>query len=282
MAPTSEPGPLRDDHQLRAIKTFNYLRVAIVALVVGLFSAVGYEWVVAPDHCFQESISAYYYTPVRGYFVAALLGIGVCLFCLKGSTDIEDGLLNLAGMFAPVVALVPTPSRGECASVLGSKADLSEQVANNVFALILVGSIGLIVIAVQTVRRFAHIPLHARMGYAAAAAVWIAIGLVFALDLESFVGNAHYAAAVPMFVCIVAVVFVNAFAYEKKTEAASARNRYAAVGLTMILTSALIGLCAILGWNHAVIAIEVDLILLFAVFWVVQTKELWREGLRST
>lgn len=269
---------------MSAIKTLNYLRVAIVVLVAGLFLAIGYEWVIAPGRCFQESISAYYYTPVRGYFVAALLGIGVCLFCVRGNTDDEDGLLNLAGMFAPLVALVPTPSRGDCASVLGTKDGLEEQVANNVFALLCVGSVGLIIIAVMTVPRRGQLPLHAKLGYATAAVVWIAMGIFYAFDLEGFVGAAHYAAAVPMFVCIVAVVFVNAFGYKKKTRATTSvlRNRYAAVAVAMIVTSVLVGLGALLGWKHAVIVIEVDLIVLFAVFWIIQTVELWGEGLRKT
>lgn len=67
--------------------------------------------------CFEErrdggslgSINAYYYTPVRGMFAGALLGIGVCLVCIRGSTTVEDVLLNAAGMLAPVVALIPTP-----------------------------------------------------------------------------------------------------------------------------------------------------------------------------
>src|SRR5205085_6408417 len=55
------------------------------------------------------SISAYYYTPVRGMFAGALLAIGACLVCIRGSTTVEDILLNVAGMLAPVVALIPTP-----------------------------------------------------------------------------------------------------------------------------------------------------------------------------
>jgi hypothetical protein len=282
MPPQSEPDLLRSDHQLRAIKTLNYLRVAIVVLVFGLFLAVGYEAAIVPGHCFQKSISAYYYTPVRGYFVAALLGVGVCLFCLKGNTDVEDGLLNLAGMFAPVVALVPTPEWDRCASVPGSRDHVSEQVANNMFALSVVGSIGLIVIAVLVRRRLPQLPPYAQMGYAASAVVWIAMTLFFAFDLKGFVGNAHYAAAVPMFICVVAVVFVNALGYKEKTEASSAQNRYTAVGWAMIVTSALVAGGACLGWEHAVIAIEVDLIVLFAAFWIIQTKELWSEGLRET
>lgn len=58
--------------------------------------------------CWGESISGYYYTPSRNVFVGALVVIGVSLIAIKGSTDREDVLLNLAGVLAPIVAFVPT------------------------------------------------------------------------------------------------------------------------------------------------------------------------------
>ena len=41
----------------------------------------------------------------------ALIGIAACMIALKGTTPVEDVFLNLGGMFAAVVAIVPT-SRG--------------------------------------------------------------------------------------------------------------------------------------------------------------------------
>jgi hypothetical protein len=68
-----------------AVRTWHYLRLALVALVLGLVAAVLYEH--AQVHCFQTPISAYRYTPARGYFVAMLLGMSVCMVCLRGSTQ---------------------------------------------------------------------------------------------------------------------------------------------------------------------------------------------------
>jgi hypothetical protein len=34
-------------------------------------------------------------------------------------------------------------------------------------------------------------------------------------------------------------------------------------------------------WDHAVLWIEGVLITLFAIFWILQTKELWGEGIRG-
>ena len=68
--------------------------------------------------CWQHSISAYYYTPVQLFLVGALVAIGISLIALKGSIELEDAVLNFAGILAPVVALVPTPNVGRCGSVL--------------------------------------------------------------------------------------------------------------------------------------------------------------------
>ncbi|HEY7453377.1 MAG TPA: hypothetical protein VH683_02345 [Thermoleophilaceae bacterium] len=269
---------LTHEEQVYAIKTWRYLRLAMVALIVGLIAAIAYEWGKVSPNCFQTSISAYYYTPVHGYFVGALMAIGVCLFCLKGSTDAEDTLLNLAGIFAVIVALVPTPGTGSCASVLGTTHERDVNIANNVTALIVIGLLGLIILAVMALR---DPPTgDERIGYGAAAVVWAVSALLFWGDRDFFVGKAHNTAAVLMFVCILIVVWLNALGYKEKTNADSPRNRYLAVGGAMIGCALGVGIAGALGWTHWVIAIEGSLIALFAVFWLIQTKELWREGLR--
>jgi hypothetical protein len=250
----------------------------MVALMVGLGVSIAFERAKVNPGCFQTSISAYYYTPVHGYFVGALVGVGVCLFCLKGSTDVEDVFLNLAGIFAPVVALVPTPDTGSCASVLGTTQDRNVNIANNVTALLAVGLLALLILAVLAARNLPSLP--DVIGYIVAATMWIATALVFCLARDFFVRKAHYTAAVLMFVCILVVVWINALGYKEKTSATSPRNRYAAIGGAMVASSVVIGVAGLLGWAYSVIAIEAALIGLFAVFWVIQTWELWHEGLR--
>lgn len=283
------PYSLNTGEQRYAIKSWRYLRLAMVALVVGLFVSIAFERGKAPANCFQTSISAYYYTPVHDYFVAGLLAIGVCLFCLRGSSDEEDGLLNLAGMFAPIVALVPTPNPGKCASVFGSLEDRSVNIANNITALIAVGVLAGIILGGLTVRkrspRVEPQPSALKM-FAVAAAVWILLMLVFWGDRAFFIKNAHYAAAIAMFSCILIVVLLNAWGYkEKRTEAGKEarrlRNPYAYVGGAMIVSSLITGIAGLFGWDHWVIVIEFALITLFAIFWVIQTIELWDDGLRS-
>jgi len=110
--------------------------------------------------------------------------------------------------------------------------------------------------------------------------VLIATALVFWLARHFFIRNAHYTAAVLMFVCILFVVWSNALGYKEKTDAASPRNRYAAVGGAMAASFVVFPVAGLLGWDHWVIAIEGTLISLFAVFWIIQTRELWHTGLR--
>jgi hypothetical protein len=283
MADTERIDALSHDEQVYAIKTWRYLRLAMVVLVVGIGVSIGFEHWKTDPACFQTSISAYYYTPVQGYFVGALVAIGACLICLKGNTEVEDILLNLAGMFAPVVALVPTPNTGSCASVLGTTEDRNVNISNNMFTLLVVGLIGLALVAwlmVRSLRSDDKPATTSIIGFGVAVVLWLATVLVFAFARDLFVKKAHYTAAILLFVCILAVVVINALGYKEKTGAAAPRNGYAAIALAMVLAALVVGLAGFLGWDYWVLAIEASLITLFAVFWATQTRELWHDGLR--
>jgi hypothetical protein len=97
---------------IAAIKTYRYLRISMVGAVALLGVSVVIERTNVD--CWQTSVSAYYYTPVRSVFVGVLMAIGLCLIVIKGSTPWEDATLNAAGMLAPVVAVVPTTDVGVC------------------------------------------------------------------------------------------------------------------------------------------------------------------------
>lgn len=264
---------------LQAIKTYRYLRIAMVALVIGLGAAVAYEVLDAGD-CVKTSISAYYYTPVRPFFVSALLAIGVCLVCLQGSSPLEDALLNLAGMLAPVVALVPTPVAGPCPGDHPSPAGgSSPDVANNVTALLVVGLVAIVVTVGLAIgqREGAQV----WVGIAGAVLLWLGAWAAFTFAREAFEDSAHYAAAIGMFLAIVAVVSLNALHYRTE-HGGGYGNRYAVIAVSMV-TSVVVVLVWkwTAGYAHWVLAIEAALIGLFAVFWLTQTVELWRRGLRS-
>ncbi len=128
------------------IKTYRYLRLAMVGLVIFLLFAVLIEWWHTAPRCFQTTLSAYYYTPAQGVFVSALLAIGICMVVLKGNTEIEDVLLNAAGMLAPIAALVPTPGVGDCWSTPVDAGNTAADVANNIAALLAISVVALAVV----------------------------------------------------------------------------------------------------------------------------------------
>ena len=260
----------------------------MVALVVGLFAAVLFEWHAAPGGCFQASISAYYYTPVRPFLVAALLAIGVCLVCLRGNTDPEDVLLNVAGVAAAVVGLVPTTRVGTCMSVpvgspVGAREVIASNVANNVFALLVTGAAGLLVFAVLVAWRAWRrrvMPLRSTVvAFAFALLAEVAAAFVFYVWRSFSVAHAHTAAALVLFACIFVVVSLNAAAHWDGRR--WLRNSYVSIASGMALAFVVVSVVALASsWQHATLVIEGVFITLFAVFWSVQTHELWAAGLR--
>ena len=292
MVVVAEPDPAE-----YAVKTWRYLRLAMVLLVVGLSVAVAVEHRAVRRACMQGSISAYYYTPVRAFFVSALLAIGVCLVALRARRDTEDALLNLAGMFAPVVALVPTPLRGrQCSSFEYALQDREVNVANNVTALLVLGGVALAAGAafgLWEAYRDRPPSTLAWLGLASAVVLWVLARQAFYGHRTWFLANAHNYAAIAMFACIVVVVVINAVDLGRKRRrerAAAGRaagkrvyaNRYAVVAAAMVGSAVGMFLWQRrYTWNHWVLGVEAALIALFAVFWALQTAELWREGLRD-
>ena len=154
------PSPRSQDNQ-RWVKTYTYLRTTIVALLIALGVAVFYE--SGRQGFLLASVSAYYYTPAQAIFVGALIGLAACMIALNGTFGFEEVFLNLGGMFAAVVAIVPT-SRGEdyqtavracrqllteqelsdlkCSDFLGLAEATKANVQNNMVALLLVGFLG--------------------------------------------------------------------------------------------------------------------------------------------
>jgi hypothetical protein len=279
------------DPAAAAVKTWRYLRLAMILLVVGLAAAIRYEWSRTADGCFQGSISAYYYTPVRGLLIGALVTIGVCLVSLRGDTDPEDVLLNLAGFCAPFVALIPTPGRGHCRSAPTSGGGRNVNIANNVTAMFTIAVLGLLVLAAlevaRRVRKTGTAPSTTDLvGYGVAVvllgvAIWI-----FNAKPEWFRSQGHNVASVSMFFFIWLNVIWNAIQLRITTKqtAHPARilNRYSWIAIGMFV-AAVVHLVAALttDWRHVVLSIEAVLIGFFAYFWLLQTVELWDKGLRS-
>jgi hypothetical protein len=281
------PGPRP---AVAAVKTYRYLRLAMVAMVLGLAVSVVHEVLRVEGNCWQTSLSGYYYTPVQNLFVGALVAIGVCLVSLKGNTDSEDVLLNFAGICAPFVALVPIHDPSACGVVTdGLNRDLD--IANSVTALLAVFGSALTALAVLWWHNRRHPedePPPTRieiLGYAESVLVLVAAVAVFRLQPEWFDRYGHPVAAVAMFAFVFLNVAVNAvnIHYERRGTDAPVRrlNRYTWIALAMAV-SAVGGV--LLGWRgveHWLLLVEASLIGWFAVFWGFQTWELWDQGLRT-
>ena len=281
------------DPALAAVTTYRYLRLAMIVLVLGLAACVLYEHAKTANGCWQASISSYYYTPVQGFLVGALVTVGVCLVALQGNTAWEDVLLNLAGVCAPVVALVPTPGTGSCGSVLTGTGNRLVNIDNNMLGVLVAGGIALLVVGV-----LAHVSYLSggvdRPGPVAIVGIW-AITALYLAGLAVYLGDrtwllhhGHDVAATAMFVFIFANVCLNAVnlhraSRARRDEAPSLwRNRYTVVAVLMG-AGVIVNVAAWLaGFDYWQLTLEATLISLFAVFWLAQTVELWNQGLRRT
>jgi uncharacterized membrane protein (UPF0136 family) len=241
--------------------------------------------------CWQTSISAYYYTTAHSIFVAGLCTIGALFIVYEGSSDTEDALLNLAGILAFVVAMVPT-SRPDllCGSYVLPKYEVTHMITNNVWSVVI--ALGTVQALYWTLaRRSTSSRKTSPLGIVTLVVFWAVMiigltGLIF--FRKQFDSIAHYAAAVTMFVAIIATVGITAFLVKHQDESKSRHRRgyyrwYASIAAAMIgtLLTVIALHFALDAWNHWIIAIEALLILEFAAYWAIQTIELWNTPNRN-
>jgi hypothetical protein len=250
-APSGAPGGQQQDSDILA-KSYRYLRTAMVGLLVCLAAAVVYQSWRQGD--LLGSVSAYYYTPAQAIFVGALIGLAACMIALKGTTPVEDVFLNLGGVFAAVVAIVPTArdadyqaavracqeadtplltekaSTGlDCPTVQALADATRANVENNLSALLVVGALALLAALLFALRDGT---LNRRadgrnflLGFGVASVLWLA-GLIARLTaLQWFVDHAHFLAAAGLFLCILVVAVANARRVERKQSGDASRLR---------------------------------------------------------
>jgi hypothetical protein len=274
--------------------TYRYLRVAIVAVVLVLFVSLTMQ--IAADHgrlgsgeeWWHASISAYFYSPVQSIFVGALVGIGTCLIAIKGRRGAEEVLLNFAGMFAFVVALVPTPLDAAMCTEQPYCLDVPERVGNNVGTLLLVGGL---VMVLSTWPRRRDLARPEGWDLWLTWLTWAATGVWLLVWPASFLTVAHYAAAILLFACLVGVAWINgsdlavtAQALERLRgmSAAAYRGwyRWIAVAMATVLVVGLVTMVVLdrffpEAFPQTLFVVEALMMLIFALFWVLQTIEFW-------
>lgn len=281
------------------VKSYRYLRTAMVGLLVALGAAVFYQAWRQGFHLLP-SVSAYYYTPAQAIFVGALIGLSACMIALRGTTGFEDVVLNLGGMLAAVVAVVPT-SRGadfetavsaceqaktplltgrasnefDCPTVEALVAAIKANVQNNVTALLVVGFLGLVATVL-----FAYWDARADRSRRFGATFWWGLGASFVLwavvlvavlvSLDWFVRYAHYIAAVGLFASIVAVAVANAVRRQRPDIDESSGMKQA-LGATRDVLTRKLGLYAGLAWamlGVAALGVALFVANVITLFWV--------------
>ncbi len=260
------------------LKTYRYLRLSMVIVMVALGASV---LLVRREHTyFEQSISVYYYTPTRSVFVGALVATGVALTVIKGRTTAEDWLLSIAGVFAPVIAFVPTTSLN--APTLSSDALAAAH--NNLGALLVAGWVAWVVVA--TVTAFTSEDL-TRSRNASEWSKWPSVAGMFVLLVvatsafwwwPSFPKYAHGWSAAAMFAALGVAALVNGLGHNVAAKARSTFSpAYIVVGVVMLVVG--IGYMATSlthhQWSHEVLEVEGVEITLFVVFWIVQSVERW-------
>ncbi|WP_270886933.1 hypothetical protein [Pedococcus sp. 5OH_020] len=283
--------PSTSSYQFDLLRTYRYLRLAMVLLVLLLGTSVGIE-VVSQGHLLQ-SVSASYYTPVRSVFVASLCAVGACLIVYQGNTDVEDVLLNGSGFFAFIVAFVPTRPEDHCVAS-GIAPDVRAAITNNVSALLVLATIAFLV--VMGIEVFATPPseraLSPDSGIAILVSVLAFLGLAayFLFDRDGFMCHGHTTSALLLFLGIVAVVLVNGLGLARSQAREDGHpwrehlwNRYFWGFVLMVASIVVIVVTGPwLGWlDNWVFWLEGALITQFATFWLTQTIELWREPRRT-
>lgn len=295
----SEPAPTVDPQLLI---TYRYVRMSLVAVLTMLAAAVFFQWFFADNHL--PSISDYYWTPVHAVFIGALLALGVGMVILKPDSELEDIFLNIAGVLAPVVAFVPTPAPGTCFDdqgtfVLPDQATI-DGIKNNIPALLFAGATALVIMLFFTKLRkekakFPPLERGAKIarffGFAAILVLFGAAWAWFNAGDKSFDCHAHDAAAYTLFAAIIGVAILNGVRKFRESPHGGLRsallNRYAVITVLMlaVLVIGLIGMKK--DWTYWVLFVEGGVLLLFLVFWFLQSLDLWdrvvrpQEGVRT-
>ena len=283
---------MRSNYQLDLLRTYRYVRLAMVLLVLLLGVSVFRE-ALASHVSIENSISAYYYTPARAVFVAALCAIGTCLIVYRGNTDAEDGFLNASGFLAFVVAFVPTRPEQTCVASSIDK-DVVTAVVNNAGALFVAGAVAFVVdMSIQQLAEPSAPSLSSKGSRAALLfSVLAFLGLVafYWFWQGAFLCRGHDTAAILLFIGIVIVVGINGWGLAHKQAMRDhdrwqdhVWNRYTLGFILMLASIAVIVIWGPVldGLPHWVFWLEAALITQFATFWITQTSELWSEPKRG-
>jgi hypothetical protein len=282
-----------------AIITYRALRMGVVAAATLLMASLVLE-VLRTHGLALTSISASFYSPVRNVFVGVLVATGMALVVIMGREKGEDGALNLAGMLAPTIGLLPTtvgPSApGACEEGVAKcipSATLVD-VENNVSSLLVLGLVVLIGALVYVLRTYGTRPVRLRR-MILPAALWLGSSLLWLFAHELVLAHGHNVAAFFFFLLLAYVAHINAQdPPDQKTVLGLTPDAYqrgyriisTAMTVTILLTAAY-DILILVRWlpdtyPQWFFLAEAVLLLLFVAFWILQTAHFWRDGVPDT
>jgi hypothetical protein len=267
-------------------RTYRYLRLAIAGTVLIIAVAVIVTSVQIGK--FLPSISAYYYTSARTAFVGALIAAGIGILALSGRGS-ERWLLDTAGLFAPLIAFVPT--RVLPGTVAGDKGPCPAQAADCIPGSILPtvqnGVITYIAIAIAMIAiavgiALANGTLRTRgvlSSLIVSLVVIVAVGLVGVLANPFFVywGHLAFAGAFFLLIGIVALRNVRHFPGEIP-RSTPVKWTFGILGIGMIVDVIALVWVAIDDHHPGYLIIIGEFVALgfFLVFWLLQTGRDWQ------
>ncbi len=296
------------EHGQELTVTYRSLRLALVLAVLMLGVSVLAEVIRASE--LRESLSSYFYSPTRSILVGVLLVIGFSLIAIHVAQLWEEFWLTLGGMFAIIVALVPTAPPSCTLDVAADAAipaggpvptplvrDIADRsilecfphgvddglpgwvvagVWNNVLALIVVGLIAVFVALRYT--NWTGGRSSALMWSLVVAAVSLVVGGLLFWLWDDFRERTHGVAAILTFVCFGAVALINGWLRSGENSGKFLWT-YRSVTIGMIVAFVVFLVVQLAGgFRTDVFWLEAVEIVLFAIFWLAQTIQHWHEA----
>ena len=278
-----------------AIMTYRALRMGVVAAALLLMASLVLE-IIRTSGLQLTSISASFYSPVRNVFVGVLVATGMALIAIMGREKNEDGALNLAGMLAPTIGMLPTtvgPSApGACQAGVSKCIPISTlaDVENNVSSLLILGLVALVGALVYVLRT--HGPGSAQLRrMILPALLWLVSAVLWLFARELMFVHGHNLAAFFFFLLLAWVARINAMDPPEGATVLGLRPQdyqrgYQVISWAMIVTivlTAVYDIGILLTWfpdpfPQRFFVAESVLLALFIAFWILQTAHFWHDG----
>ncbi|MFI8631618.1 hypothetical protein ACIGEP_03350 [Microbacterium sp. NPDC077663] len=263
---------------MTGLRTHRYLRLALVGIVVALAASVLIEF-VRSDGRLLPSISAYYFSPAHGVFVGALSAAAIALLALAGR-DAESALLDVAAVFAPLIAIIPTRAPDDATLPPDVLSTVLNGVGVYTVVVIVVAALGVVLASRGEIawRRVAIVGTVALTTAAVLAVLAFAPGPASSFPFPGGV-NLHLVVTAGFFAMFAIVPWVTVLGRGDERPAPAYRRVYIAVSVVIViaLVVTVVATFAVPD-SGAVFLGEAVALTAFAVYWTTQTIERWSDA----